>query len=555
MLFPTKHAKHPDLNALALHPLGGGAAQERHFNFNQTVTAMRMIGIGLMGFLLAGVALLLSTMNVLDRGQHMLREITIGPQLVFEHRLPAQADGDHSAEVLRSNPVHPVILSGFPAYQSVAFTFPKDAHATSGYLQINATAQVLVGVEGVLRISIDGTRRGALLLHPGEARKSLQIPLSPADFAGDQLVVSFSLQGTNPQEMCGADDGIGAIVEIETTSALHLTFDTPLVSARDRFHAWGDVVRVAWPSWLQKDEQLRRLLLGVQVKHHGLRTHFLAADEKFAFNTTALREALDSIPGQTSPLEEQSWFVAAEGANSGVRTFRESTSWRARYALSDGSGQRIPAHLDLHVALGDLFGDHSWSLTVTLNNRLLAQDSFDGAERAYVARIELPTNWQEAENQLEVVATTTARNKGICDRGPELVAEMLPATQLVLGEDIYTSPLEALRIALSHLDPIHVSLMTSLTPIQAEQFADWLAQITPQSAGLKPAHEKAQIVIAGAGDLQRHSLFEGKVWVLTQGKNAGEFNVHPIRPGQAFPNAGPFMLIAPDGFDVRGVAS
>eukprot|EP00581_Thalassiosira_minuscula_P027189 CAMPEP_0184406244 /NCGR_PEP_ID=MMETSP0738-20130409/1434_1 /TAXON_ID=385413 /ORGANISM="Thalassiosira miniscula, Strain CCMP1093" /LENGTH=88 /DNA_ID=CAMNT_0026763059 /DNA_START=26 /DNA_END=288 /DNA_ORIENTATION=+ len=87
---------------------------------------------------------------------------------------------------------------------------PVDARPTSGYLQIDATSQVLAGVEGVLRISITGTRRGEMLLHPGEAGRSLQIPLSPMDFAGNQLVVSFSLQGTGPQHQCGAKDGIEA---------------------------------------------------------------------------------------------------------------------------------------------------------------------------------------------------------------------------------------------------------------------------------------------------------------------------------------------------------
>ena len=51
---------------------------------------MRMIGIGLLGFLLAGIALLLSTMNILEKGQRYVREITTGPQLVFEYRAPAQ---------------------------------------------------------------------------------------------------------------------------------------------------------------------------------------------------------------------------------------------------------------------------------------------------------------------------------------------------------------------------------------------------------------------------------------------------------------------------------
>ena len=45
-----------------------------------TVKNMRMIGIGLMGFLLAGIALLLSTMNILEQGKRF-------DMIVVEERL------------------------------------------------------------------------------------------------------------------------------------------------------------------------------------------------------------------------------------------------------------------------------------------------------------------------------------------------------------------------------------------------------------------------------------------------------------------------------------
>lgn len=516
---------------------------------------MRMIGIGLTGFLLAGVALLLSTMNILERGQHLFQEIATGPQLVFEHRLSASAQGNDTAEILRSNPDHPVILAGFPAYQSVAFTFPKDARPTSGYLQINATTQVLAGVEGVLRISIHNTRRGELLLRPGEAGRSLQIPLSLSDFAGDQLVVSFSLQGTDTQQQCGPEDGIAAIVEIETTSALHLTLNEPLVSARDRVSAWGDVVRVSWPAWLQQDEQLRRLLLGVDAKRHGLRTLFMAAGEEDALTTVALREALATVSGAPVPTVNDPQTLAQTGVNAGVRRFHHATSWRARYTLEDGGKQRIPAHLDMRLALGDLFGDHLWSLTVTLNNRLLLQDSFKAEQREYGVRIDLPADWQGAHNQIEIVATTTAQRDGVCDQGPELVAEMLPETQLVPGEEIYAGPIDDLRTMLGALDPIHVSLTESLTAVQAEQFARWLAQIAPPTATLKPARQTAHIAIVNPGDTRPTLPDNGSVWVVTQGTETSAIDLHLVQSAQDLPVARTFLLIAPAGIEMIEVAS
>ena len=276
---------------------------------------MRMIGIGLLGFLLAGVALLLSTMNIVERTKRHLRELAGVPQLVFEDTTAVSADATYVATVYRSNPATPVILSGLPAYQSVAFTLPVDARPTSGYLQINATSQVLPGAKGVLRISIQNTRRGEMLLRPGEAGRSLQIPLSPMDFAGDQLVVSFSLQGTTPDLQCGPDDGIAAVVEIETTSAIFLTLDQPLSSARDRVRAWGDLARVAWPTWLDADEQLRRLVIATQLSRRGLTPLFIQKQTSDALTTVELREVLGGVAQDHRSDATASWPLplAAKG--------------------------------------------------------------------------------------------------------------------------------------------------------------------------------------------------------------------------------------------------
>lgn len=516
---------------------------------------MRMIGIGLTGFLLAGVALLLSTMNVLEQGERLVRKIASGPHLVFEHQLAVTAQDEDTVAILSSGQDHPVILSGFPAYQSVAFTLPKDARPTSGYLQINATSQVLAGVEGVLRISITGTRRAEMLLRPGEAGRSLQIPLSPAEFAGDQLVVSLSLQGTDPRQHCGQEDSIAAIVEIETTTALHLTLDRPLTSARDRVHAWGDVVRVSWPAWLKPDEQMRRLVLGAKAKQHGFSTQFLAAGAEDALTTVALREVLETVPKADNQSPDEAIQLAQGGAYLGLRRFYRSAEWRMRYMLSDGADQHVPSHIDLRMAFGDLFGGHDWSLTVTLNNRLVLQDSFEGRRLDYRERVNLPVDWQKESNQIEVVAATTAPRDGICDQGPELVAEMLQDTRLVAGPDVYRGPVAELRETLGTTAPLNVALATSLTTLRAELVANWLAQIVPPSTMLKPARRIAQIVVADA-DIAPSFLPEtGPVWILGQGSEPATIHLRPALSSQDLPSSGVILLIAPDGIEVAGGAS
>jgi hypothetical protein len=58
---------------------------------------------------------------------------------------------------------------------------PTNARPKSGYLQTDATSQVLDGVEGGLCTSIDNTRLNEVLLHPSEEVRSVQIEMTSAD--------------------------------------------------------------------------------------------------------------------------------------------------------------------------------------------------------------------------------------------------------------------------------------------------------------------------------------------------------------------------------------
>ncbi|WP_224826673.1 hypothetical protein [Cognatishimia sp. MH4019] len=508
---------------------------------------MRMIGIGLFGFLLAGIALLLSNMNILEQGQRYVREITQGPHLVFEHRVPASAQDAHSAVVLRGNPDHPVILSGLPAYQSVAFNMPVDARPTSGYLQIDATSQVLKGVEGVLRISIHNTRRGEMLLRSGETGRSLQIPLSPTDFAENQLVVSFSLQGIGPQSQCGSEDGFEAVVEIETTSAVFLTLDRPMVSLRDRVHAWGNIIRVAWPSWLKQDEQLRRLVLATKFKRRDLVTVFETTQVDQALSTIDLRAALPAFAKAAVPPETTGSFLQS-AANLGVRRFHEQTLWRERYNLGGGTTRPMPAQLDLQMLLGHLIGNASWTLTVTLNNRLVFQGNVAGSQGRYQQRIALPADMQAATNTLDVTVATMVARESLCDQGPELVAEILPASQLIAGDASFTDPLSQVQAALQAAGLINVGMTGRVSAVDAEAISQMLDQIIPSESDFKPAGDAAHITVLAPGLPVPEMTSTSVAWRVTQDTTTQGLSVLKLAPGDVLLGTSPALLVTPNGF-------
>ncbi|WP_298256441.1 hypothetical protein [uncultured Litoreibacter sp.] len=517
---------------------------------------MRMIGIGLMGFLLAGVALLLSTMNILEKGQRYVTELTKGPQLVFEDRRAAPAKDADRAVILRSTPSHPVILSGLPAYQGVAFNMPMDARPTSGYLQIDATLQVLDGVEGVLRISIDNARRGEMLLRPGEVGRSLQIPLSPTDFVRDQLVVSFSLQGEGPKSHCSKDEGFEAVVEIETTSAVYLTLSQPLGAAHDRVIAWGNMARVAWPDWLKADERLRRLVLATQFQQRGIETAMIDDHSADALTTTELRSALPVFTSHGAAPEIAAWprFIAQNGANAGMRRFHRKTIWRERFALRDASEMRYLKTFELHLALGDAGQRMPWALTVTLNNRLVHQQVTEADQQLLRVEIELPSELQAAVNVIEVTAASTHAGSQPCDDRPELIAEMLPDTKLIAGTTTYSDTMTKLHAALSNIGPLRIGALSSLTAADAQIASTIMARLLPLDATLKPATTTAEVVVfppqSGAFTLPHAD----PIWLVSLDTGTEELVVRALEGGSLLPRSSMAVLIIPSAVDIQELA-
>ncbi|WP_415922267.1 cellulose biosynthesis cyclic di-GMP-binding regulatory protein BcsB [Tateyamaria sp. SN6-1] len=508
---------------------------------------MRMIGIGLSGFLLAGIALLLSSMNILEKGQRHVRAALAGPQLVFEHRIPAQSTTGHMATLSRTNSDQPVILSGFPAYQSVAFALPVDARPTSGYLQINATSQVLDGVEGALRISIRNTRRGEILLHPDKAGQAVQIPLSPTDLAGPQLVVSFSLQGTDPQQQCGPDDGISAVVEIETTSAVHLTLDAPLASVGDRVRAWGDTVRVGWPHWLKQEEQVRRLVRATELGRRGMTTVFQPEAPDQALSISDLRTLLDTVPEHGQSLAPDARF-AVSGPNAGIRRFHRKAIWRVRYDLMGAWARPMPGQVALDMQFGRVLGDHRWSVSATLNGRLVYQTTMSSAQSTLAATFDVPPDLHLAANTLEIVATTTRDRMGPCDEGQELMAEVLPTSRFIAGDMPFADPLADLQNALRPLGTVTVAQSGLLTAVDAATASQMLRLLVPGETPLRPSMQSAHITVLTPATRTQEAALKAPAWFVTTTADASGLDVRALQIGDPLPSSGVALLVTPPSF-------
>jgi hypothetical protein len=531
---------------------------EHHPEINlKSVSKMRMIGIGLLGFLLAGFALLLSTMDVLEKGKRYAREVITGPQLVFETLQAPDPSHENTTSILHTKSTHPVLLSGLPAYQSVAFDMPVDARPTSGYLQVDATFQVLEGVEGVLRISIDNARRGEMLLRPGEVGRSLQIQLSPKDFARSTLVVSFSLQGRGPHLQCSTDEGFEAIVEIEPTSAIFLTLDRPLLSVRDRVNASGAVVRIAWPHWLKSEAQMRRLILASQLHQNSIETLMVGAPSEQTLNSGEIRDFLRLARAREATVTTPSWPRALDrdGVNAGLRKFHRQTVWRTRFDLGTGRDARFAEALDLRLQVGKQIGNHGWMLRVALNNRLLFQTELDARNSLFQRVIALPVAYQSASNTLEVTLTSTNSPEQQCDEGPELIAEMMPQTRLTAGATYFSDAAVEMRTHLSRLSAIYMGSLSEIKPADAQVVTGLLAELLPQTSILKPNMSRAEIIVLTPGGQTDFIPNRDDIWLIFRDTLNGELVFKKATNDSLLLLSDPAILVALEGLDMPEVAS
>ncbi len=492
---------------------------------------MRIVGIGLLAFLLTGAALLFSSLDIGHKGLRKFTETVSGAQLAFESSAPLTSPSSAANAVMhRNDAANPIILSGLPAYQSAMFFLPIDARATSGTLQIDATHQVLAGVQGTLRISINNTRRGEILLKPGELHRSLRIGLTAEELASDRLIVSFSQVGDGDHTGCASNSNIQAVTEIETTSALYLTTDSPLESTRDRVLAWGDQVVVGWPAWLASEEQPRRLALSAELIRQGHDVLFVKDVSSGALTTDNLRDLLQAFSTDTSPRAVWPMAVAVNGANAGIRRFQKSTSWRTRYDLDDVENNVMPTAFDVDLTLGFLDDGAAWTVTTTLNNRILLMDRVPAGQNTYRVEIALPQDMHAKVNVIEVTAASSADIDGVCTLGPELIAEMQPTSKLRGMGPVFETQLSAVKSMMASVTTVGMVDVPSLSAAESTVISGLVAKLVPTSAKILPTRQTVNLrpfSRTDLGILAELDVTAGTIWIAYSRGDGEDIHAQP----------------------------
>jgi hypothetical protein len=511
-----------------------------------------MIGIGLMAFIVAWAVFLLSSQNITKRGIQQFNEIAFGPQLNFEISNIDEHDAHHGEATnvfFGSHADNPIILTGLPAYQGAVFSMPIDARPTSGYLQIDITSQVLNGVKGVLRVSIENTKRGEMLLYPGEAGRSLRIPLHAEELVKERLVVSYSLLGSHSSQTCSSQDGIAAIVEVETTSGLYLNLDRAIETPRDQVLALGRKIPIQWNENKQLKNQVAQIQLASRFIQQGERVQFSAKDDVNAFSEPNLRLLETSLPKVLEPEISFPHYVAAKGSNYGSRKFYETTSWRIKYEPREFKHQSLPDVLDLHLTMSSLLDDALWQVNVTLNGATILNQRLERNARMYRAAINLPIELQAAKNLIEVSIHSSHVNIGECNEGPVMFAQMERDTVLDAGKSTFDDPLSELQNAFRKMSKITVSGIQTTTHNQALFLSQMISYLAANDATLVGTRAGGNIAFLDRSNLQiGEDLKEDGLqnWVLSFDDD-GEIQVEKID----FSKVGLNRLGAPNALLIR----
>lgn len=453
---------------------------------------MRTIGTGVLVFALVGAFLFLSQSQALK--ETWQKAIGSDPARYDDASQAVLASLDVDGRNVFGAPVMqgaPVILSGLPAYAGMEFRLPVDARPTSGDFDLSFTTLVAQDVQGVLRISINGTRRADYLLKQGENVDSVQVQLTPEELASGVVNVSLSLQGRGSSAQCTSEDAIPAVVAINGASGLRLNLDAAPQSARDQLALWGNRIPVNLAD-IDAD--------GDAQSDYATVIHQSAILAEKGYNPVVTGngvslETLRSLAGETS--RQRAFAIPAnypiplssDPSNEGLRKFTKRASWGYDYSVEDLPTGRLPSALDLKLKVGPASESLQRSLVVTLNDRLLFSRRIAQGVEDIDQSIIIPAKAHSRTNALNIAVSAYDTQDNPCGNLVQSVAELLPETVLVAGEASLQNEIGTITAALTRVGSVRFETPSLTTPdnvatiglLAALAPAKW--EISPNSAG------------------------------------------------------------------------
>ena len=420
-------------------------------------------------------------------------------------------------------------LTGFPDETAVSFAVPPLESYADGRLDLELNTQLASGGDGVLQIAVNGTPRQAIVLQEGQQDVTVSLPLTDMDLQRSSVTLDLAARGTTGGgQICPTDaTNSGSVITLEPQSAMVLSTTENVDNPRTA------IVAAPGPLALrlgQDAEQPLTIWAAQRLQRAGVVTEIVGDDYQATRLSVASaggpalgwRGAGDVMVSGSSGVDAVAalrrgdagvaaaptiWPLSVTdlGGDTAVRNFRGMRRWTIAYDLADLPLGHTPDRLAINMRAGRLAGGSDWQVRVSLNGNLLETQRFAGTQSDLSLSVALPLEMQGLANAVTIDLVDTSPNEGVCNRGPDAQAQLLPSTQL---QTLGPQPQEGWNALIADLAKGSIAISTAgeLTPAQATKLAGMLAQFLPANAPIADAAQGNASLILTNGANYRSAL-------------------------------------------------
>ncbi|BDT86887.1 hypothetical protein GV791_18265 [Nocardia cyriacigeorgica] len=368
---------------------------------------------------------------------------------------------------------------------------PVDSARDQTRIQLSGSTQVAEDSTVFLIVSVDGQQIYQRELPRGENPLDDLIDIPGRAAADGQVRVQVRTRGNLHHETCTSDRAAGMVIHLDPATVVEAALDEPIHTVRDAVATWGHSLTLV-PTDLSDQWRSTAAELGIALTRAGYEVTYrdelpdsqvhnaillgpaqrladttdwdaaegLGTEDGVALGTvghTPVLAVVEADPGVISQLLTTPAVVTADqgatdpqavataartgdavgldalGTDLSEAQITESHRWRARYALAQLPGARLPRAVRVAFQLPASPPDLTWLLNVELNGRLV--DSRPLAHTSEPFSIPLPPDAQLLDNTLTLTVQRD-RDLGGCDvRVSSYPIQLLATSALELGDD------------------------------------------------------------------------------------------------------------------------
>lgn len=424
-------------------------------------------------------------------------------------------------------------MVGVPDFTRVRFDMPQTVTARSGEIVLEVAGALDDRAEAILRVSVNGVRRSAVLLDRGELHRKLVLPLNTRELAADVLTVSLAIDGQTPQAACTAEWNGGLVLQVLPSSHLSLQLTEPVTDPADKLLLAGAPARVLWPQD-NRANQVQTLTTAYGLTQTVKDVLFSAsANDGPALDFEDIMALQDQMPPRRTRVIPDPLDLAATLGQRRAQSFDTETRWRMLFDADTLPGQTRAVDLALTYTSAEQ-SDAPWLLSVFLNDRLVHAHRTEGGVGNFAQRVLLPQSILASENVLTVVFQDSTRHSGPCVAGAPTVAELGKA-KLITNGGSTPAPLVGFEQLLAKGAVLNIP--ASVTAFDGQVALDTLISLAELGLDVRfdpvDADLGAQVAVVSKAGLTDHlKARDQMVWLAFQSaQQEGRLVTVPVAPG------------------------